>query len=159
MASGLNGTATLMPGTRIVAFFMGYHLWSCASELGAYVYYDRRPPADNAPSGSALPGAFGKLFEPGLRSTRPLHPDCDGLQRLTALAPKLRYLGLKYADRVLGFRTLDPFLLKLLFGLCQGGSRRLALGLDPRQLRFEPSDLLVLLRPEFSCSARSRWNA
>jgi hypothetical protein len=89
------------------------------------------------------PCTLRKLFEPGLRPTRPLYPHRDRLQRLPALAPKLSQLGLKRADRALGLRPLDPLPLKLFSGLRQSGQGRLPLGLDPRQLRFEPSDLLV----------------
>ena len=95
-----------------------------------------------------LPSTFFKLFEPDLGPTRPLHPRRDRLQRLPALVPKLRQLRLKRAGRALGLRPLDPLPLQLFCGLRQGGPTRLPLRLNPRQLRFEPSDLLVLLRPE-----------
>ena len=101
--------------------------------------YDRSP--------CPLPPFF-KLFEPGLRPGCPLHPSRDRLQRLPALVPKFRHLDLKRPSRALGLRPIDPLPFKLLSGLRQGVQGRLAIGLDPRQLRFEPSDLLVPLRPE-----------
>ena len=100
------------------------------------------------PLGGSPPSTFRELSEPGLCPTRPLHPRRDRLQRLPLLVSKLTQLGLERAGRALGLRPLDPLPLKLFSGLRQGIPGRLPLGLDPRQLRFEPSDLLVLLRPE-----------
>src|SRR5512135_1559649 len=97
---------------------------------------------------STLIRTVRKLIEPGLRPACPLHPRRDRLQRLPALGPKLRELGLERAGRALGLRPLDPLPIELLSGLRQGVAGRLAFGLDPRQLRFEPSDLLGHLRPE-----------
>ena len=52
---------------------------------------------------SLSPGTFRKLFQPGLRPTRSLHPRRDRLQRLPALDPKLSQLGLERAGRALAF--------------------------------------------------------
>jgi len=84
---------------------------------------------------AASPRTFFKLFEPGLRPSRTLHPRCDLLQRLPALVPKHRQLGLERAGRALGLRPLDPFPLdpfplKLFSGLRQGGPGRLPLGFE-----------------------------
>jgi hypothetical protein len=63
------------------------------------------------------------------------------------LVSKLRQLGLKRTSRALGLRPLDALPLKLFSGLRQSIPGRLPLVLDPRQLRFEPSDLLAHLGP------------
>ena len=99
---------------------------------------------------------FRKLFEPGLRPSRPLHPGRDRLKCLPALDPKLRKLGLKRPHRGLGLGLLDTLPLQLLGGPPQGGPGRLRSASTRDSSASSRAISWPISARSCSCSARSR---